>query len=172
MKNETFKSKIESKILTKVDKISFSEEKSRIKDVDVEGGWKTFSIIDEGTGDTIGTMDFSYPKEADSEKFLKIDHVNVEKKYSGQNFGIVLCEKLIEIAKNNNFDGIDSGDIVEAGGIAVWKKLIDKGYKVNVNPLIKKKWMQFLDIYNKGQIFKEKLEVERESSVFKIYLKE
>ncbi len=122
--------------------------------------------------EVIGSIYYDYPKKESLNSILRVRFIALEEKYRGQSFGIKMYEKLLEEAKNKNLDGIGSDAAVQRGAISVWKKLMDKGYKLTINPSIEEKWKRFVDTYNEGKIFKEMLSVANKDSVFKILLKE
>jgi GNAT superfamily N-acetyltransferase len=164
-KDPIFREKKEPQI--EVLETGFSDEQDNENNTNGEGGEKTFSLINKDNNEVIGSMYYDYPKDV-SINIAKVRLAGLEEKYRGQSFGPKLYEHLIEIAKNKGLDGIGSDSVVQGGGIVVWKKLMDIGHQVIVNPSIKEQWNHFNEMYGEGKLFKEKINVEKEDSVFKI----
>jgi GNAT superfamily N-acetyltransferase len=165
-KDPVFREKQEPVI--KVNETYFTEgDNSPRTNLTGEMGWKYFSIYDKDTKEFMGNINYDYPKE-NSEPVIRIRGSVIEEKYRGQNLAIQLYEKLIEKAKSENFDGIASDASVQAGALAVWKKLMDKGYNITVDPAVVEEWKTFLETYNEGKMFKKNIRVDPKESVFKI----
>lgn len=170
VKDPVFREKHEPQI--EVKETAFSQEEYNTKNTDGEKGDKFFTIINKDNQEVIGRLFYDYPKEDTENRILKIRFSGVEDKYKGQAFAMKMYEKLLEEAKTKNLDGIGSDAAVSSPAAVVWKKLIDKGYRINVNPAIAEKWQRFLDTYNEGKMFKEMFSVDRNESVFQILFKE
>jgi hypothetical protein len=167
-----FRKEIKPETLTDVGETAFSEESNNENNLNGEGGWKTFSLIDKANGEVIGSIKYDYPNEQLSDRVLKVRFSGVGEKYLGQNLAMALYEKLLDKARSNNLDGVGSDSVVQGGAMVLWKKLADKGYKLTIDPSQQEKWKNFLDTYNEGKIFKEMFSVNKNSSVFKILFKE
>jgi predicted GNAT family acetyltransferase len=170
VKDPIFREKHEPQI--EVKETSFSEEQHNTKNTDGEKGEKFFTLINKDNQETIGHLFYDYPKENDKDGILKIRFAGVEDKYKGQAFAIKMYEKLLEEAKAKNLDGIGSDAGVSSPAAVVWKKLMDKGYKIKANPTIAEKWQQFQDTYNEGKMFKGMFSVNNKESAFQILFKE
>lgn len=164
-KDPIFREKQEPQI--EVHEMSFSGEQDNGSNTNGESGEKTFSLINKDNNEVIGSICYDYPKD-ESNNILKVRFAGLEEKYRGQSFGPKLYEHLIEIAKDKGLNGIGSDSVVQAGGIVVWKKLIDNGHTVIVNPDIEERWNQFNTEYDEGKLFKEMLSVDKNENVFKI----
>lgn len=154
---------------------SFSEEVENANNYDGEGGQKAIFLLDKETqGDMgrIAAIKFDYPQHCSEHQLLKIRGVGIDnQKYIGQGIGILLYKKLLELAKEKGLEGISSDSVVQGGALAVWKKLKDAGYDINVHPDAFAKWQEFLKTYDEGKMFKESISVEKTDSVFKILSK-
>jgi GNAT superfamily N-acetyltransferase len=170
VKNPIFREKHEPQI--EVKETVFSEEEDNTRNIDGEKGEKTFSLINKDTEEVIGSIYYDYPKEGVAGSLLRVRFAGLEDKYRGQNFGIQLYEKLLELAKHKNLEGIGSDAAVSSPAVVVWKKLRDKGYTVAINPVMQEKWERFLDTYNEGKMFKEQFSVGNKDSVFQILFKD
>ena len=166
VKDPIFREKHEPKV--EVKETVFSEEQENTNNKDGEKGEKFFSLINKDNQEIIGNLFYDYPKEDNKNRILKIRFAGIEDKYRGQAFAIKMYEKLIEDAAAKNLDGIGSDSAVSSPAVVVWKKLIDKGYKVDINPSIEEKWKSFLDIFNEGKMFKDMFGVNNKESAFKI----
>lgn len=91
-------------------------------------------------------------------------------KYSGNEVGLNLYKELIRIAETKKLDSIKSDSMVQQGAMVIWKKLIDLGYHININPKIKDKYQEFVKIYNEGKYFTNYLGVSPDESVFELIL--
>jgi predicted GNAT family acetyltransferase len=170
VKDPIFREKHEPKI--EVKETAFSDEQENTKNTDGEKGEKFLTLINKDNQETIGNLFYDYPKEGNNNEILKVRFAGIEDKYKGQAFAIKMYEKLLEEAKAKNLDGIGSDAAVSSPAAVVWKKLMDKGYKVDVNPAIEEKWNRFLDTYNEGKMFKEMFSVSNKESAFQILFKE
>lgn len=155
-----------------VKETTFSEESNNLFNRNGEMGWKQFSMLNKEDNDLIGKIYYDYPNKESQDQILRIRIVGLEEKYKGQNLAIKLYKELIERAKAQKLEGIGSDASVAGGALTVWKKLMDEGYNLRVDPSMEEKWKLFLKIYNEGKIFKEKLESDTKASVFKILFKE
>ena len=164
-KDSVFREKRE--VTETVKETEFSEEQDNEKNYDGEKGNKVFSLMNKESQEVIGSI---YYDENDKDSIIKFRTVGLEEKYKGQNLGNLLYEHLIEIARNKNLNGIGSDSSVNGGGIVVWKKLLEKGYNVQVHPAVQKKWNEFLKTYNEGKFFQENLRVNKNESVFKLLI--
>lgn len=152
-----------------VGETSFSDEQDNTNNYTGELGEKVFTLINNDDQDTIARIQYDYPKDS-AENLIKVRFAGTHEKYQGQSVSLKLYEHLLEIAKTKGLEGIASDSAVQAGAMSVWKKLIDKGYNVEVNPLVEEKWKSFLETYNEGKYFRDMFNVPSSESVFKIYL--
>ena len=127
---------------------------------------KRLEVFDKEMNIQIGTLYFN-----EVENSFEIKEVAIDSKYSGNEAGLNLYKELIELGKNKNLESIKSDCVVQGGAIAVWKKLQDEGYIININPKIKEKYEEFLKIYGEGKYFKEFLTVPSDESVFELLIK-
>ncbi len=169
-KNPIFREKVEPQI--EVNETVFSDEQVNTKNDDGERGEKFFTLENKDNQETIGHLFYDYPKAGNESGVIKIRFSGIEDKYKGQAFAIKMYEKLLEQAKAKNLDGIGSDAGVSSPAAVVWKKLMDKGYKINVNPAITEKWQEFLSIYNEGKMFKGMFSVNNKESAFQILFKD
>ncbi len=148
--------------------LHYSEEKEFSTEPYIE---KQIVLLDK-SGLTVGQIQFRYPNEADLERLLRIKSVSIEDEqkdsYKGDNLGISMYEKLITIAEEKGFNGIRSDHQVGGGALGVWKKLIDKGYQVEVSEKVKEEWEDFLYFYNNKKRFNKDISVPAGESVFKL----
>ena len=170
VKDPIFREKHEPKI--NVGEMFFSEEQENIDNPKGESGERYFHLINKDTKEKTGGIYFDYPKEGDTDAVLRIRFSKVYSEYRGQDLGLKMYEKLLEDARQKKFDGIGSDAAVSSPAAAIWKKLMDKGYKINVNPSVEGKWREFVNTYNEGKMFKEMFSVNTKESAFKILFKE
>lgn len=163
-KDPIFREKLEPQI--EVGEISFSQEIDNSNNSDGEKGEKTFSLFNKQNEDRIGSIYYDYPKEQSVTNTLKVRSVGLEEKYRGQNLGIKLYEHLMDLSKEKGLEGIRSDSTVQGGGLVVWKKLTDAGYKLEINPLVEEVYKEFVDTYDDNRMFKKILSVPKDESVF------
>lgn len=163
-KDPIFREKLEPQIEAR--ELFFSQEIDNLNNNDGEKGEKTFSLFNKQNEDKIGSIYYDYPKEKPITNTLKVRSVGLEEKYRGQNLGIKLYEHLMDLSKEKGLEGVCSDSTVQGGGLVVWKKLADKGYNLEVNPLVEEVWKEFVDTYDDNRMFKKMLTVPKEESVF------
>lgn len=163
---KTFREKVEDKM--DLSAFSYSEE-------EINKEWpyaeKKFYILDE-TKNPVGSIQYNYPKENTDKKLFKVRLISLEEAYRNKGVGIGLYEQLLSLARQKGLDGIKSDNKVGGGALAIWKKLQEEGYLVNVNPKAIEKWTEFLKSYDEGKFFRKDIIVPAEESVFELLLKE
>jgi hypothetical protein len=150
--------------------ISFSEEKD--SNQPHPAGKKAIELYTEGKSESIGSITYDYPSmERGSGNMFRVRFTGVDSKYSGQELALRLYEQLITLAKSKGMDGIRSDSVVQAGALATWKKLVDRGYDVQVNPEVEEQWQAFLQAYSEGKYYKGLVSTNNTTdSVFRLFL--
>jgi hypothetical protein len=115
-------------------------------------GQRRITVLDENGAD-IGFVIFDYTVEPGGEKFIKMRNILLEE-YNGNDLGVKLYQKVIDLAREKKLDGLQSDCAIRATALATWKKLFDLGYDIKVNPDAKEEWEKFLKAYNNGLKYK------------------